>query len=146
MVDAGRIDGDLPPLEIIERRGRPRLLAARASSVARGAEIDALVAIAAAVDFSEGIDDLLAFMEAASPAAAEAAAYCREQLKSPREELDPPPLVTGDDLIAIGIPQGPQYRILLEEIRREQLDGNLQNREDALRRLRKRCRVATPTL
>ena len=56
-------------------------------------------------------------MEAASPAAAEAAAYCREQLKRPREELDPPPLVTGDDLIAFGIPQGPQYRILLEEIR-----------------------------
>ena len=87
---------------------------------------------------SPDIQDLLAFMEAFSPAAAEAAAYCREQRKKPRAELDPPPLVTGDDLIAIGIPQGPQYRVLLEEIRREQLDGNLQNREDALRWLRRK--------
>ena len=29
---AGRVDGDLPPLEIVERGGRPRRLAARASS------------------------------------------------------------------------------------------------------------------
>jgi tRNA nucleotidyltransferase/poly(A) polymerase len=82
---------------------------------------------------SAGIDDLLTFMEAASPATSEAAAYCREQLKRPREELDPPPLVTGEDLIALGIPQGPQYRILLEKIRNAQLDGRLQNRDDALR-------------
>jgi poly(A) polymerase len=86
---------------------------------------------------SDGIDDLLTFLEAAAPAD-EAAAYCREQLKRPREELDPPPLVTGEDLIALGIPQGPQYRVLLEEIRREQLDGNLLNREDALHRLKKK--------
>jgi poly(A) polymerase len=81
---------------------------------------------------AEHIDDLLTFMEAASPATAEAAAHCREQLNRPREELDPPPLVTGDDLLALGIPQGPQYRILLEEIRRRQLDGNLESRAAAL--------------
>ena len=85
---------------------------------------------------SEYIDDLLSFMEAASPAAAQSAAYCREQLKRPREELDPPPLVTGDDLIELGIPQGPNYRILLEEVRVAQLDGNFRNREQALRWLK----------
>ncbi len=86
---------------------------------------------------AEYIDDLLTFLGASSPAAAQAAAYCREQLKKPREELDPAPLVTGEDLIALGLPQGPQYRVLLEEIRREQLDGNLENRDAALRWLRK---------
>lgn len=82
---------------------------------------------------SEGIDDLLTFLEASSPVAAQSAVYCREKLKLSREELDPPPLVTGDDLIALGIPQGPRYRVLLEEIRREQLDGNLPTRQAALR-------------
>jgi poly(A) polymerase len=82
---------------------------------------------------SEGIGDLLSFMEAVTPAMAEAAAYCRDQLKRPREELDPPPLVTGEDLIALGIPQGPQYRVLLDKIRNLQLDGKLENHEDALR-------------
>jgi poly(A) polymerase len=81
---------------------------------------------------SAGIDDLLTFLEAASPSAAQAAAYCREKLKLPPEELDPPPLVTGDDLLALGIPQGPRYKILLEEIRNKQLDGVLRNRQQAL--------------
>ncbi|MCC6123943.1 MAG: CCA tRNA nucleotidyltransferase [Pirellulales bacterium] len=87
---------------------------------------------------SEYIDDLLTFMEAVSPAAAQAAAYCREELKRPREELDPPPLVTGEDLLALGIPQGPRYRILLEEIRQSQLDENLLDRNEALRWLKMR--------
>jgi hypothetical protein len=59
-------------------------------------------------------------------------------LKRPREELDPPPLVTGDDLLALGIPQGPQYRVLLDQIRREQLDGILHDRQEAIRRLETR--------
>jgi tRNA nucleotidyltransferase (CCA-adding enzyme) len=81
---------------------------------------------------SEGVGDLLSFMEASSPDAAEQSAYCREQLRRPRESLDPPPLITGADLIALGLPQGPQYRVLLEEIRRQQLDGELKNRDEAI--------------
>jgi tRNA nucleotidyltransferase/poly(A) polymerase len=81
---------------------------------------------------SEGVGDLLSFMEASSPDAAEQSAYCREQLRRPRESLDPPPLITRADLIALGLPQGPQYRVLLEEIRRQQLDGELKNRDEAI--------------
>jgi tRNA nucleotidyltransferase/poly(A) polymerase len=81
---------------------------------------------------SAGIGDLLTFMEAVSPPAAQAAAYCREQLKRPREELDPPPLVTGEDLIALGVPQGPIYKILLDSIRMNQLDGVFNTKEDAM--------------
>ena len=66
---------------------------------------------------AEGIDDLLALTEAGSPAGAAAAAYCRSLLAQPREVLDPPPLLTGDDLLAHGIPSGPQYKTLLQRVR-----------------------------
>ncbi len=81
---------------------------------------------------AEGIDDLLAIMEAASPAGAEAAAYCRALLTQPRAVLDPPPLLTGDDLLAHGIPAGPLYKILLDRVRVAQLDGELHNQAEAL--------------
>ena len=47
---------------------------------------------------AEGIGDLLTLMDAASPAGRKAAAHCRRLLAQPRERLDPPPLLTGDDL------------------------------------------------
>ena len=81
---------------------------------------------------AEGIDDLLTLVEAASPAGAEAAAHCRRLLAQPRETLDPPPLLTGDDLLASGIPSGPQYKMLLERIRAAQLDGEVRTKEEAL--------------
>jgi poly(A) polymerase len=80
---------------------------------------------------SDGILDLLALMEAASPESA-AAAYCRDRLRLPPDQLNPPPLVTGDDLLQLGIPQGPKYRTILENIRRAQLDGELIGLADAL--------------
>jgi poly(A) polymerase len=80
---------------------------------------------------SEGILDLLALMEATCPQSA-AAAFCREKLRLPPQQLNPPPLVTGDDLLQLGIPQGPRYRVLLDEIRHAQLDGELQDRNAAL--------------
>jgi tRNA nucleotidyltransferase/poly(A) polymerase len=90
---------------------------------------------------SEGIDDLLTFLEASSPTTIQSAAYCREKLKLSREELDPLPLLTGDDLLALGIPQGPQYRILLEQIRKDQLDCILKTREEALAQITKNKNV-----
>jgi poly(A) polymerase len=79
-----------------------------------------------------GIEDLLELMEAISTEASAAAAYCREKLKLPPDELNPPPLVTGEDLLQLEIPQGPQYRILLEEIRKAQLDRVIHTREEAI--------------
>jgi poly(A) polymerase len=43
-----------------------------------------------------------------------------------------PPLITGDDLIALGISPGPQLGSLLAEIREKQLQDELTTREDAL--------------
>jgi tRNA nucleotidyltransferase/poly(A) polymerase len=81
---------------------------------------------------SEGIEDLLALHEAASPAGPDEAAYCRSLLSQPRDVLDPPPLLTGEDLLAHGIPAGPRFKTLLQRIREAQLDGELATAADAL--------------
>jgi hypothetical protein len=78
------------------------------------------------------IVDLLAMHEAASAEGAEEAAFCRGLLSRPPESLDPPPLLSGDDLLARGIPAGPIYKPLLERLRAAQLDGEIHTREEAL--------------
>jgi poly(A) polymerase len=47
-------------------------------------------------------------------------------------ELNPPPLLTGDDLIQLGVPRGPQYKRLLDAVRDAQLDGDISTKEQAL--------------
>jgi tRNA nucleotidyltransferase/poly(A) polymerase len=81
---------------------------------------------------ADGIDDLLRWMEAISPALAETAGHCRKLADKPREQLDPPPLLTGDDLLAHGIPSGPHYKKLLQRIRDAQLDGEVFDKDAAL--------------
>jgi len=81
---------------------------------------------------AEGIADLLAMEEAASSGGSDAAAYCRSLLQQPREVLDPPPLIGGEDLLAHGVPPGPAYRLLLEHVRRAQLDGDIHSKAEAL--------------
>jgi hypothetical protein len=46
--------------------------------------------------------------------------------------LIPPPLVTGRDLIALGLAPGPRFKLLLDAIQTEQLEGRLQDRDSAL--------------
>jgi poly(A) polymerase len=59
--------------------------------------------------------------------------YCRQLLRewSP-EELNPPPIITGDDLIQHGLTPGPDYKRLLDAVREAQLDGTVTTREQAL--------------
>jgi poly(A) polymerase len=85
---------------------------------------------------AEEIGDLLTLVEATTPGSA-AAAHCRRLLAQPRDALDPPPLLTGDDLLANGIPSGPQYRMLLERIRAAQLDGEARTKPEALALVKK---------
>jgi tRNA nucleotidyltransferase/poly(A) polymerase len=80
----------------------------------------------------EGINELLELMEASSPEGDKAAACCLNLLLQPPEILDPPPLVTGEDLLELGIPQGPAYKTILQKIRDMQLDGELLTREAAV--------------
>tara|TARA_Y100001960_G_scaffold260947_1_gene281601 strand:- start:488 stop:697 length:210 start_codon:yes stop_codon:yes gene_type:complete len=54
-------------------------------------------------------------------------------LKSvPGEDLDPPPLLTGDDLKAAGLSPGPLFKTLLQSIRDAQLDQDVGDRDQAL--------------
>ncbi len=48
------------------------------------------------------------------------------------EPIIPPPLVRGDDLIALGMKPGPHFGEILESVETQQLEGTLRDREDAL--------------
>jgi len=57
----------------------------------------------------------------------------REQLASiPADKIRPAPLVTGDDLIAVGYPPGPRFKEILSAVEDGQLESRLQSKEDAL--------------
>jgi poly(A) polymerase len=63
------------------------------------------------------------------PAAVE---HCRTLLHLPEEELNPPPLLTGADLIDLQVPRGPVYARLLHQVRVAQLDHQINSRHEAL--------------
>ena len=69
-----------------------------------------------------------------------AAAWVSGQLLRPRPDLDPPPLVSGHDLQAAGVPEGRLVGELLAALRGLQLDGAIRTREAALDWLRARSR------
>ena len=50
--------------------------------------------------------------------------------KSP-EELNPPPLLTGNDLQTLGLKPGPRFKLILDAVRAGQLDGQLRSSEEA---------------
>ncbi|HEY2413990.1 MAG TPA: CCA tRNA nucleotidyltransferase [Pirellulaceae bacterium] len=58
--------------------------------------------------------------------------FCREKLALPPADLNPVPLITGEDLKQLGIPQGPEYRRLLEAVRDAQLERKITTEEEAL--------------
>jgi poly(A) polymerase len=47
------------------------------------------------------------------------------------EEMKPPPLITGDDLIAMGYRPGPIFKQVLDAVREAQLDGEVRTFEEA---------------
>jgi hypothetical protein len=48
------------------------------------------------------------------------------------EPIIPPPLVRGDDLIALGLKPGPKFREILDAVETGQLEGTLRTSEEAL--------------
>jgi poly(A) polymerase len=56
----------------------------------------------------------------------------QEEMAMAQEPTVIPPLVRGDDLLALGLPPGPALGRLLAEIRDRQLEGQLKTREEAL--------------
>ena len=60
----------------------------------------------------------------------------RKQEEFANEPIIPPPLVRGDDLIALGLKPGPQFGEILEAVETRQLEGVLRDREEALEFIR----------
>lgn len=58
--------------------------------------------------------------------------FCEQKLKEiPPEVLKPTPLITGHDLIALGLSPGPRFREILEAVETEQLEGRLTDKDSA---------------
>ena len=59
--------------------------------------------------------------------------YARERLQSmPPEAMRPQPLVTGDDLIAVGYEPGPRFKEILGAVEDAQLEGKIETHEAAM--------------
>ncbi|MBW3541812.1 MAG: CCA tRNA nucleotidyltransferase, partial [Planctomycetes bacterium] len=60
--------------------------------------------------------------------------FCEDLLRrTPTAELDPPPLLGGNDLIQQGHQPGPQFQRILQAIREAQLNREITTRDEALR-------------
>ncbi|MEX2111817.1 MAG: CCA tRNA nucleotidyltransferase [Pirellulales bacterium] len=85
---------------------------------------------------SAGIDELLALHEAEAAAKSKGTSHiehCRRRLSLPADELNPPPLITGDDLVRHGVPRGKEYQRLLEAVRDAQLEKQITTQQEALK-------------
>jgi poly(A) polymerase len=83
-----------------------------------------------------GIGELLALHRAdavASGRDVQHVEFCEQCLRDwPPEELNPPPLLTGDDLIVLGLSPGPEFKRLLDSVREAQLDGTARTKDEAM--------------
>jgi poly(A) polymerase len=73
----------------------------------------------------EGRNALLAVAAAELPPDHAGLVRCRAALAQPSDAWNPPPLVTGDDLLAAGLKPGRRFAELLNHLRDKQLDGEL---------------------
>ena len=53
--------------------------------------------------------------------------------ETPSEQVRPPRLLTGDDLVHLGFPPGPKFAQILRSIEDAQIEGIIKTREDALK-------------
>ncbi len=60
--------------------------------------------------------------------------FLKEKFESlPEEEIKPPPLIRGDDLIALGLSPGPLFGEILRAVEEMQLEGKLKSKDEAIR-------------
>jgi putative nucleotidyltransferase with HDIG domain len=84
----------------------------------------------------EGIEELLALVRLdilASSGELSTLEFClRKRDEFAREPRRPEPLLRGRDLLALGLPPGPQFKRILHEVEDAQLEGTLTSHEQAL--------------
>jgi poly(A) polymerase len=62
-----------------------------------------------------------------------AANFCETVLRdTPTMVLNPPPLLTGEDLIATGLKPGPEFKRIIDAVREAQLEGRVKTKEEAI--------------
>lgn len=91
----------------------------------------ALQVLKARANFARASDD-----SPATPQLAGAVDWIAAQLQRPPLELDPPPLLNGQDLIGLGLRPGAEFRELLGRLRQMQLDGQLNDSPQAVEWIR----------
>jgi poly(A) polymerase len=83
-----------------------------------------------------GIEELLILHRAdamATTGDATQVDYCEAYLRDqPRGPINPPPLVTGHDLVRHGLKAGPLFKVLLDRLREAQLEGQVHSKREAL--------------
>ncbi len=83
-----------------------------------------------------GIRELLALHRADALAAERSTdhvEYCEQLLAEWTEaDLNPPPLITGHDLLRRGLEQGPLFKELLDQVREAQLEGRIRSTGEAM--------------
>jgi poly(A) polymerase len=83
-----------------------------------------------------GIDELLALHRADAVASGRDVGhvdYCEGLLREwSAADLNPPPLLTGHDLMRKGLEPGPLYKRLLDAVREAQLDGAIRSTKEAM--------------
>ena len=88
----------------------------------------------------DGIRELIAMHRAnaiATGDSLEQVEFCEQKLREwPPDVLNPHPLITGEDLLALGVEQGPIFKQLLDLIRAAQLNGRIQTKEGAIELVR----------
>lgn len=85
------------------------------------------------------IEELLTLYEAACTARGEdgqaLAALRRRWSQIAPDQLTPPPFITGEDLLALGLSPGPRFKTILSSLYEAQLNEEITTREQALSRL-----------
>ena len=67
--------------------------------------------------------------------------FCREALDDFRRENEliiPEPLITGHDLIELGLTPGPEFKHILESVADAQMEGDLTTRDEAIEWVRRK--------
>lgn len=80
--------------------------------------------------------DLLSLRVAIGESTENQVDWLRQALSLPSSKLNPPVLVTGQDLIANGLKPGPKFKDLLQQVRDMQLDGVLVEAQQAIEFIR----------
>lgn len=82
-----------------------------------------------------GCSELLDYHEARSAVFTNSVAdttFCRQLLaRLPPEQIEPPTIFTGNDLLAMGLQPGPQFKDILTRVRDAQLNGTITTTADA---------------